>query len=132
MTTLHPFHTGLYTSDWHRYPAPPYRGQGWIVDFVEQKSEFPQGGEFVGDRLYPFKEVMLSARNQTAAQRALDTIMSARNLLEGSNLFRMLSGGPQVVLPAKEDARGTSDDVPRERPAFHSTSNLPLACLIAA
>jgi hypothetical protein len=132
MSVLPRFHTGLHTSDWHRYPAPPYRGQGWTVNFVEQISEFPQGGEYVGDRLYPFKEVILSARNQTSARRALDSIMSAHNLLEGSNLFRMLSGGPQVVLPVEEDARGTSDGTPNEQPAFHSTPNLPLACLIAA
>lgn len=132
MSALSQFHTGLHTSDWHRYPAPPYRAQSWTVDFVEQKSEFPQGGEYVGDRLYPFKEVIVSARNQTAAQRALDTIMGARNLIEGSSFFRMLSGGPQIVSPVKEGARGTADDAPSERPAFHSSPNLPLACLIAA
>ncbi len=132
MTKVRPFHTGLHTSDWHRYPAPLYRAQGWTVDFVEQRSEFPQGGEYVGDRLYPFKEVILSARNQTAAQRALDTIMSARNLLEGSSFFRMLSGGPQVVSPVEGDARDTADGAASERPTFHSSPNLPLACLIAA
>lgn len=132
MSTLPRFHTGLHTSDWHRYPAPPYRGQGWTVDFVEQRSKFPQGGEYVGDRLYPFKEVILSARNQTSAQRALDTILSARNLLEGSNFFRMLSSGAQVVSPVEEDAHGPADGVAGERPAFNSSPNIPLACLVAA
>lgn len=132
MSSLPRFHTGLYTSDWHRYPAPPYRGIGWTVDFVQQKSEYPLGGEYMGDQLYPFKKVILSARNQTAAQRALDTIMSARNLLGGSNFFRMLSGDPQVVSPVDEEVGGTSADVAGERPAFHSSPNLPLACLIAA
>jgi hypothetical protein len=132
MSTLRPFHTGLHTSDWHRYPTPPYRAKGWTVDFVEQRSEFPQGGEYAGDRLYPFKQVIISARNQTAAQRALDTILSARNLLEGSSFFRMLSGGPLVVSPVENDARDTADGAASERPAFHSSPNLPLACLIAA
>lgn len=132
MSSLPRFHTGLHTSDWHRYPAPPYRGMGWTVDFAQQKSEYPLGGEYVGDQLYPFKKVILSARNQTAAQRALDTIMSARNLLEGSNFFRILSRDPQVVSPVDEEAGGTSADVAGERPAFHSSPNLPLACLIAA
>lgn len=132
MSTLRPFHTGLHTSDWHRYPAPPYRGQGWTVDFVEQKSDFPQGGEYAGDRLYPFKEVILSARDQTAAQRALDTILSARNLLQGSSLLGMLSGGQQVVSPVEEPTSARSDSAPSERPAFHSSPNIPLACLIAA
>jgi len=132
MSTHRPFHTGLHTSDWHRFPAPPYRGQGWAVNFLKQKSEFPQGGEYVGDRLYPFKEVILSARNQMAAQRALDTILSAHNLLEGSNFFHKLSSGPQVVSPVEEDARDTSEGTAREQPAFHSSPNIPLACLIAA
>lgn len=121
------FHTGLHTSDWHRYPMPPYRGQGWTVDFVEPKCEFPMGGEHSGDRFYPFKEVILSARSQTAAQRARDTIVSARHLLEGSNLLGVLSNGLQIVTPVTMSEPGDN-----ERPAFHASPNLPLACLIAA
>jgi hypothetical protein len=92
ITTLHRFSTGLHTSDWHRYPAPPCRGQGWTVDCVEQKSKFPLGGERVGERLYPSREVILSARSQTAAQRALDTIR-IRNafLAAGSRFFQRLT-----------------------------------------
>ncbi|MGD1105722.1 MAG: hypothetical protein ABR865_01675 [Terracidiphilus sp.] len=132
MGTLRQFHTGLHTSDWHRYPLPPYRGRGWTVDFVEQKSEFSQGGEFSGDRLYPFKEVIVSARDQTAAQRAFDTISNSRNLLEASNLIGMLSTGPQVVSPVEDRTTSGADDDVSERPAFHSSPDIPLACLIAA
>lgn len=127
MGTLDQFHSGLHTSDWHRYPMPPYRGRGWTVDFVEPRSELPMGGEHSGDRFYPFKEVILSARNQTGAQRALDTILSARHLLEGSNLLGVLSSGPQIVTPVTMGEPGD-----KERPAFHSSPNIPLACLIAA
>lgn len=101
MGTLRQFHTGLHTSDWYRYPAPPYRGQGWTVDFLEQKYEVSRGGEFSGDRFYPFKEVILSARDQTAAQRASDIISNARNLLQASNLLGMLSTGPLIVTPVE-------------------------------
>ena len=132
MVAVAQFQTGLYTSDWHRYPAPPYRGPGWTVDFVQQESDYPLGGEYAGDQLYPFKEVILSARNQTAAQRALDTVMSARNLLEGSNFFRELFGGPQIVSLIEEPKSTRSNAQSNERPAFHSTPNIPLACLIAA
>ena len=34
------FHTGLHTSDYHRYPTPPYRGRGWSVRFVKQAIEY--------------------------------------------------------------------------------------------
>jgi hypothetical protein len=132
MDSTRQFHTGLRTSDWHRYPPPPYRGQGWIVDFVEQKSELPQGGEFTGDRFYLYKEVILSSRDQLAAQRAFDTISNARNLLEASNLFGILSDGPQVVSPVENRTSSESDDDRSERPTFHSSPNIPLACLIAA
>lgn len=72
--TLRQFHAGLYTSDWHAYPLPPYRGRGWIVDFLEETAEFPRGGEYSGDQFYPYKEVILSARDQVIAQRASDAI----------------------------------------------------------
>ena len=128
---LRQFHTGLHASDWHRYPLPPYRGRGWTVDFVELKREFPMGGEHSGDRFYPFKEIMLSARNQTTAQRALDTISSVRNLLQGSNLLGMLATAPLIVTPVEEPAAAESDNHARRRPEFHSGPNIPLACLIA-
>lgn len=62
----------------------------------------------------------------------IGTIMSARKLLEGSNFFRMLSGGPQVVSRVEEPTSTRSNAQSSERPAFHSSPNLPLACLIAA
>jgi hypothetical protein len=74
------FHTGLHTSDYHRYPTPPYRGRGWGVSFVKQTTEFPQGGEYSGDKFYPYKEVIISAPGQVGAQRAATTIYNTRNL----------------------------------------------------
>jgi hypothetical protein len=132
MGTLRQFHTGLHTSDWYRCPAPPYRGLGWIVDLVEQKSEVQQGGEFSGDRFYPFKEIILSAGDRTAAQRALDLISNARNLLQASNLLGMLSTGPIIVAPVEGRTTSGSEDQVNKRPAFQSSPNIPLACLIAA
>jgi hypothetical protein len=74
------FHTGLHTSDYHRYPTPPYRGRGWGVSFVKQTTEFPQGGEYSGDKFYPYKEVIISAPGQVGAQRPATTIYNTRNL----------------------------------------------------
>jgi len=132
MITLGQFHTGLHTSDWHRYPMPPYQGRGWKVDFAEPKSKFPMGGEHSGDCFYPYKEVILSARNRTAAQRALGTIVSARHLLQGSNFLAMLSSGPQIVASVRKQMTSEPGGDGSERPAFHASPNIPLACLIAA
>lgn len=126
------FHTGLHTSDYHRYPIPPYRGRGWSVRFVKQNTEFPRGGEYSGDKFYPYKEVIISARDEVSAQRAATTIYSARNLLQGSNLFGILGGGPQRVAPVVPKSRGSLQPESQEVPEFNASQNIPLACLIAA
>lgn len=126
------FHTGLHTSDWHAYPAPPYRARGWTVTFVKQTTQFPQGGEYSRDKFYPYKEVIISARDQVAAQRAANAIYNARNLLQASNLFGTLSSGPDPVSPIRSQKSLSSPPEPDDRPAFNSSPNIPLACLIAA
>lgn len=126
------FHTGLHTSDYHRYPTPPYRGRGWSVSFVKQTTEFPQGGEYSGDKFYPYKEVIISAPGQVPALRAATTIYNARNLLQGSNLFGMLGGSPERVTPVAPKSHTSSQPDSHERPEFNASQNIPLACLIAA
>ena len=125
------FHTGLHTSDYYRYPRPPYRGRGWSVNFVKQTTEFPRGGEYSGDKFYPYKEVILSARDQVSAQRAASTIYNARNLLQGSNLFGMLGASPQWVAPVVPKSQQDSQPESQDGPEFNASQNIPLACLIA-
>src|SRR5580700_5634779 len=93
------FHTGLHTLDWHEYPSPPYKARAWTVAFAKQTAEFPRGGQYSGDKFYPYKEVIISARDQLTAQRAANAIYNTRNLLQGSNLYGMLSSGAQPVTP---------------------------------
>jgi hypothetical protein len=126
------FHTGLHTSDWHRYPTPPYRGRGWSVIFAKPTTEFPQGGEYSGNKFYPYKEVIISARDQLAAQRALNIIYNARNVLNGSNLFGLLSFGPPSVSQVQAENASRLIHEVSDRPTFSSSSNIPLACLIGA
>ncbi len=131
MKPLHQFHTGLHASDWHLYPPPPYGGRGWVITFEEQTTEFPRGGEYSDDKFYPFKEVIISARDQVTAQRAANTIYNVRNLLQGSNFYGMFSSGPQPVSPVMSQENGSVPRRPGETPQFHSSPNIPLACLIA-
>jgi hypothetical protein len=132
MKPMSQFHTGLHTSDWYLYPTPPYKGRGWTVTFVKQTTQFPHGGEYSGDKFYPYKEVIISARDQVAAQRAANMICNARNLLQASNLFGMFSSGPESVSRVTSQENLGSPPKPSERPAFSSSPNIPLACLIAA
>ena len=76
-------------------------GEDGAVNFVKQTTEFPQGGEYSGDKFYPYKEVIIFAPGQVAAQRAATTIYNARNLLQGSNLFGMLGGSPWARHPSR-------------------------------
>jgi hypothetical protein len=126
------FHTGLHTSDWHSYPPPPYKAKGWSVTFKGLTTEYPRGGEYSGDKFYPYKEVIISARDQVTAQRAANTIYNVRNLLQGSNLFGMFSSGPQSVLPVIPQQSLSTPPESGETPAFNSSPNIPLACLIGA
>src|ERR1700733_2655635 len=117
------FHTGLHTSDWHRYPSTPYRGRGWTVRFVKQTAEFPRGGEYSDDKFYPHKEVVISARDQLVAQRAANTIYNARNLLQGSNLLGLFSSGPPEVQPvsSRKDANVNARSNPSDTPPFNTS-----------
>lgn len=126
------FHTGLHTSDWHLYPTPPYRARGWTVRFMKQTTEFPRGGEYSHDKFYPYKEAIISARDQLTAQRAANTIYNVRNLLQGSNFYGMFSSGPQPVSLVKPQKSCSTPRKRGETPEFHSSPNIPLACLISA
>ncbi|MGH7745481.1 MAG: hypothetical protein ACREQ5_11925, partial [Candidatus Dormibacteria bacterium] len=99
---------------------------------MKQTTKFPQGGEYSGSKFYPYKEVIISARDQATAQRAANAIYNARNLLQGSNLFGMFSSGPEPVSQVTSRKSFGSPAKPHERPAFNSSPNIPLACLIAA
>lgn len=72
MPQFHTLQTGTCTR------PPPYRGRGWTVRFVKQTTEFPRGGEYSEDKFYPYKEVIISARDQVIAQRAANTIFNVR------------------------------------------------------
>jgi hypothetical protein len=103
------FHTGLHTSDWHSYPPPPYKAKGWSITFKELTTEYQRGGEYSGDKFYPYKEVIISARDQVTAQRAANTIYNVRNLLQGSNLFGMpqWSGQNRPYVVTSKPANGS-------------------------
>jgi len=66
------FHTGLLAFDYHRFPVPPYVGNGWHLELVQPPTELPIGAGVVGDECYPAKEVLVRAtagRSQARPRR---------------------------------------------------------------
>jgi hypothetical protein len=121
--------------DYYRYPEPPYKGKAWYVELVEPSTELPVGGAFVDDRHYPAKEVVIWATREVNVQRAADLIYSARLVLEGSTLLSHLYPGehaPIHLVSAKENAALEGDELGFRNRTRVMTSNIPLACLMAA
>jgi len=123
------FHTGLLTSDYYRFPPPPYLGNGWQVRLVLPRTAFPLGGEVSERGTYKAKEVLIRAPNEIVAQRAANLIHSARLLLEGSASF-------SHILPAENapiwplGSEKNEWETLKKRMVW--TPNVPLACLISA
>ena len=124
------FHTGLVSTDYPRYPATPYHGKGWSVQFSPMPSTFPgQTFEVSFGRKYRGKEVTITATTQGTAERAANLIHGAMFLVEGSSFFsHLLPGENSSVYPS--DGYTDLDDFLKEQ--YRSTSHVPLACLIAA
>jgi len=90
------FHTGLITTDYYRFPEPPFKGLGWEAILVEGPSE-STASEHHGDKIYRGKEIVIVAQKEVKAQRAANLIHAARMVLEGSNTFSHLYPGENVT-----------------------------------
>lgn len=129
------YHTGLVTSDLPgSFPAPPWTGKGWRAVLRALPGSRPQLATHWGTasgkpRVVKGKEVIILAGSLSSAQRALDGVWAAHQLLQGPPLAE-----PPLAFPA--DARrpeGFSEDQLRGLRRRHlSTSNIPLACFAAA
>jgi hypothetical protein len=127
------FHTGLLALDYNRFPQPPYKGNGWHLDFVEPVSALPIGSAIVDDKIYPAKEVMLWAKSEVDAQRAADLIHAGRLLIDGSNLLSHIYPGEHApIQPANNNGDSNNEDLPGFPPGtLVMTPLIPLACLVA-
>jgi hypothetical protein len=100
-------------------PKPPFTGAGWRAGFAAQRKRPPS--------VYRGKEIVLYANTWQSAQRALDLIRGCHQLLRGDpDVF-------PVQLVAHNDNEPEAME-PEERAAqeMWSTTNIPLACLLAA
>lgn len=112
--------------DYVDYPPFPYKSRNWYVTL--RTPENPKSFTSSVDGIFPAKEVIIHARTEVAAQRAADLIHSARLTVEGSLLFSLVSPGEQVPI-TRLDETGDSDETGGGKIV---TSNIPLACLVAA
>jgi hypothetical protein len=120
--------------DWFRFPQPPYRGKKWQIRFISAKEDSNDKVRVrvrVDGRSCRPKQVVIRAEDEKTAQRALNLVLGAFNVVLGEYFFPV-SG---TVVP-RLYVSGLS---PSERfqfgdgpPRVSSTSNIPLACMIAA
>jgi hypothetical protein len=129
------YHTGLYTSDYSRFPGPPFRGNGWHVNLILPQPEFQFGATVLSGKTYPAKEVVIWARTEETAQRAADLIHAARLLLDGSNFLSHIYPGEHApICPVKPNEGSDLANIESEFVKLKrvETMNIPLACLVAA
>ncbi len=101
-------------------PAPPFTGAGWQATLSPQRSKTHkiQGG----------KEVILHASSWASAQRALDLICSCHQLVQGpraNDLTLVANNADEPDWMPQDERKNLSRQ-------FFATSDLPLACAIAA
>jgi hypothetical protein len=137
MPKLSKYHTGLISTDYHRFPDFPYKGRGWLVTLRKMPGNFyPHSSEVSVDakgrnRIYEGKEIVIQASSLLTAQRAVNLIHSSFLLLDGCGFLLGTERGVFAVKP------GTSEMMDAETQAqfrgkILNTQNLPLACLIGA
>ena len=118
------FATGLITTDFPRFPRPPFSGSGWKVSYRVDAHQHCSA--VVGKRIYRGREIVIHARTKVVAQKVIGLIHAAMVLLWNdpmiANLFWTV-----------EDAADQKQSIGEgEKPLFQiSTGDLPLGCLIA-
>jgi len=118
------FATGLITTDFARFPRPPFKGRGWKVGY--RVDAHRRCAEVAGRRIYRGREIMIEAGNKLVAQKAVGLIHAATVLLWNDPLFANLFW---KVEDSKEQSQSLRQGA---KPFFQlSTQDLPLSCLIA-
>lgn len=113
--------------DWRRFPRPPYRGKKWRVELIPSKDSHVKVS--VGKRSCLTRQVLIRAETQETAQRALNLILGALNIVLGEHFVPTFSGPALPRLyPLSKEFR-FENGLP---PSVMSTSNIPLACMVAA
>jgi hypothetical protein len=120
----------LAATDWYNFPRPPYRGKKWQIRFTPTRNSVVTIR--LNGRSHRPRQVLIRAKDEKTAQRALNLILGALNVVVGEHFFATFSGPATPRLyPAAHSKSGEFrfDDCP---PSVASTGNVPLACMIAA
>ena len=125
------FHTGLMTSDYYRFPRPPYRGKGWLIDLIPLPEEHTIGFEHANGRIYKAKEIVVRADNEMKAQRAADLIHAVRLLLQGSSCLSHVWPSEHAPVYQATKTLATAPESDFLKHALVLTRDIPLACLVA-
>jgi hypothetical protein len=124
------FFVELAATDWFKFPQPPYLGKKWQVRFTSVRDSRLKIS--IDGRSYSPRQVVIRAKDEKTAQRALNLILGAFNVVVGAYFFPTFSGMavPRLYVAAhSESEKFRFGDGP---PRISSTDNIPLACMIAA
>ncbi|MBE0545893.1 MAG: hypothetical protein IH623_31580 [Verrucomicrobia bacterium] len=124
-TSNRKFVSGLITTDFARFPRPPFDGRGWQITYrtdVHQRCS-----ERAGGRVYRGREIIIHASSKVVAQKAVGLIHAAAVLLWNDPLITNLFWTVEDANEQKECVKEGG------RPLFQgSMQDLPLSCLIAS
>ena len=109
------------------FPRPPYLGKRWRVGFIPSKDSHVKVS--VGKRSCHPRQVLIRAETRETAQRALNLILGALNIVLGDHFVPTFSGSALPRLYPVSKGFKFEDSLP---PSVMSTSNIPLACMVAA
>jgi hypothetical protein len=85
----------LSSTDWFRFPQPPYRGKKWQVRFIPTRDSIVTVRR--NGRPYRPRQIVIRAEDEKTAQRALNLILGALNVVIGDHFFPTFSGPPYHV-----------------------------------
>jgi len=119
------FVSGLVTTDFARFPRPPFNGRGWKASY--RIDVHRRHTEVAGKRIYRGREIIIHASSKIVAQKAIGLIHAATVLLWNDPLIANLFW---TVEDATEHEKFVKIG---GKPLFQlSMQDLPLSCLIAS
>lgn len=119
------FATGLITTDFRDYPAPPYRGKNWSISYRIDRHHHHHA--VFGNKIIRGREVIITASDKAVAQKAIGMIHAGLVLLWPDPLM-----ANQFLTVQKVREQGSFATV-GEKPIFQlNAQDIPRACLVAS
>jgi len=128
---LQRFLVELAAIDWFRFPQRPFLGKTWRARFIRPTTDHVAIVHHGRSRSRA-KQLVIEARDEKTAQRALNLIIGALNIASAGYVLSTQGDGSPRLYVEDSSKRGSFRFDNGLPPGLTSTSNIPLACMIAA